>query len=32
VLRCGHYTTGVTPFKFIDGLILSRFLRRALLS
>lgn len=32
VLRCGHYTTGVTPFKFVDGLILSRFLRRALLS
>ncbi|MFN7918307.1 MAG: hypothetical protein U0Q55_23395 [Vicinamibacterales bacterium] len=32
VLRCGHYTTGVTPFKFIDGLILSRFLKRALLS
>jgi len=30
VLRCGHYTTGVTPFKFIDGWILSRFLRRAL--
>lgn len=32
VLRCGHYSTGKTPFKFIDGLILSRFLRRALLS
>jgi pimeloyl-ACP methyl ester carboxylesterase len=32
VLRCGHYTTGIAPFKFIDGLILSRFLRRALLS
>ena len=32
VLRCGHYTTGVTPFKFVDGLILSRFLKRALLS
>jgi len=31
VLRCGHYTTGLTPFKFIDGWILSRFLRRALL-
>ncbi len=31
VLRCGHYTTGVTPFKFVDGLILSRFLKRALL-
>lgn len=32
VLHCGHYTTGVTPFKFIDGLILSRFLKRALLT
>ena len=32
VLRCGHYSTGKTPFKFIDGLILSRFLKRALLS
>lgn len=32
VLRCGHYSTGKTPFKFIDGWILSRFLRRALLS
>jgi hypothetical protein len=31
VLRCGHYTTGKTPFKFIDGLILSRFLKRSLL-
>lgn len=32
VLRCGHYTTGIAPFKFVDGLILSRFLERALLS
>lgn len=32
VLACGHYTTGKTPFKYLDGLILSRFLRRALLS
>jgi hypothetical protein len=32
VLRCGHYTTGMTPFKFVDGLILSRFLRRSLLT
>ena len=32
VLRCGHYSTGVTPFKFVDGLILSRFLKRALLA
>ena len=32
VLPCGHYSTGKTPFKYLDGLILSRFLRRALLS
>jgi hypothetical protein len=32
VLRCGHYTTGISPFKFVDGWVLSRFLRRALLS
>lgn len=31
VLRCGHYTTGVSPFKFIDGWILTRFLKKALL-
>ena len=31
VLRCGHYTTGKTPFKFVDGWILTRFLRKALL-
>jgi hypothetical protein len=30
VLRCGHYTTGKTPFKFVDGWILTRFLKRAL--
>jgi dienelactone hydrolase len=30
VLRCGHYSTGKTPFKFIDGWILTRFLKRAL--
>ena len=29
-LRCGHYSTGKTPFKFIDGWILTRFLRRTL--
>jgi dienelactone hydrolase len=32
VLRCGHYSTGKAPFKFVDGWILSRFLRRALLA
>jgi hypothetical protein len=30
VLPCGHYTTGKTPFKFLDGWILTRFLKRAL--
>ncbi len=30
VLPCGHYSTGKTPFKYVDGLILSRFLKRAL--
>ena len=31
VLRCGHYSTGKAPFKFVDGYILTRFLRRSLL-
>ncbi|MFN8061259.1 MAG: hypothetical protein U0Q12_19015 [Vicinamibacterales bacterium] len=26
VLRCGHYTTGKTPFKWIDGYHLTKFL------
>jgi dienelactone hydrolase len=30
VLRCGHYSTGKAPFKFVDGYILTRFLRKAL--
>lgn len=30
-LRCGHYSTGKAPFKFVDGWILTRFLRKALL-
>ena len=30
VLRCGHYSTGKAPFKFVDGWILTRFLKRAL--
>jgi len=29
-LRCGHYSTGKTPFKFVDGWELTRFLQRAL--
>ncbi len=31
VLRCGHYSTGKAPFKFVDGWVLTRFLRKALL-
>ena len=30
VLPCGHYSTGVTPFKYLDGFTLCRFLNRAL--
>ncbi len=30
VLRCGHYSTGKAPFKFVDGYLLTRFLKRAL--
>ena len=30
VLPCGHYSTGKTPFKYLDGWILTRFLKRAL--
>ena len=30
VLRCGHYTTGIAPFKFVDGWLLTRFLKDAL--
>jgi pimeloyl-ACP methyl ester carboxylesterase len=29
VLPCGHYTTGETPFKFIDGWYLGSFIYRA---
>jgi len=32
ILRCGHYSTGKTPFKFVDGFVLTRFLKRALTS
>jgi hypothetical protein len=31
-LRCGHYSIGKTPFKFVDGWVLTRFLKRALLT
>jgi hypothetical protein len=30
VLRCGHYSTGKAPFKFVDGWLLTRFLKKAL--
>jgi hypothetical protein len=29
VLPCGHYTTGETPYKFIDGWYMGRFVYRA---
>src|SRR5688572_12377756 len=30
VLPCGHYSTGLAPFKFLDGFVLARFLDRNL--
>jgi hypothetical protein len=30
VLSCGHYSSGKAPFKFVDGWLLTRFLKRAL--
>ena len=30
VLPCGHYSTGYTPFKYVDGYILTKFLRNNL--
>jgi dienelactone hydrolase len=30
VLRCGHYSSGKAPFKFLDGWFLTRFLKKAL--
>ena len=30
VLPCGHYSTGLSPFKYLDGLTLCRFLARSL--
>jgi dienelactone hydrolase len=29
-LRCGHYSSGKAPFKYVDGWVLTRFLKRAL--
>lgn len=30
VLPCGHYSTGVTPFKYLDGFAICRFLAKHL--
>jgi len=30
VLPCGHYSTGKSPFKYWDGWVLTRFLKKAL--
>jgi hypothetical protein len=30
VLPCGHYTTGKTPFKFLDGYALTKFFLKRL--
>jgi dienelactone hydrolase len=30
VLPCGHYSTGVAPFKYLDGFVLARFLDKNL--
>ncbi|MBI3400673.1 MAG: abhydrolase domain-containing 18 [Acidobacteria bacterium] len=30
VLPCGHYSSGKAPFKFLDGWILTRFLKKQL--
>ncbi len=30
ILPCGHYSTGLTPFKYLDGFVLARFLSRNL--
>ena len=30
VLPCGHYSTGIAPFSWLDGYMLIQFLRRAL--
>lgn len=29
-LPCGHYSSGKAPFKYVDGWVLTRFLRKAL--
>jgi len=30
-LPCGHYSTGVSPFKWVDGYVLTKFLRDSLM-
>ncbi len=30
VLPCGHYSSGITPFKWVDGFALCRFLAKSL--
>lgn len=30
VLGCGHYSSGKTPFKYVDGWVLTRFLKKNL--
>jgi dienelactone hydrolase len=30
VLPCGHYSTGIAPFKYLDGYVLTKFLVKAL--
>ena len=32
VMRCGHYSIGKAPFKFVDGYVLTKFLRKSLIS
>jgi dienelactone hydrolase len=29
-LRCGHYSIGKAPFKFVDGYVLTKFLKKSL--
>ncbi len=31
MLPCGHYSTGVSPFKWLDGYVLTKFLHRELI-
>jgi hypothetical protein len=31
VLPCGHYSTGVSPFKWVDGYVLTKFLHDSLI-